>query len=101
MSEGEKITVTFIDASGSGTNKPCEVPAGTTVSQFFCSTMGGRGSPDNFVKRVRRSGKVYGGEANPMGKDFELEGGDKISFTPKRIEGAIGPMRIEGAREVW
>jgi len=55
-----------------------EVPAGTTVRELFQQQVRS-GKPDGYLIRVNRQ---------PVPSDQVLQEGDRVSFTPTKIEGA-------------
>jgi len=55
-----------------------EAADGTTVEQFFHEKMPGR-QPEDYLIRVNRQ---------PVARDQVLREGDRITFTPTKIEGA-------------
>lgn len=68
----------YINNDGSGFADHIEADEGTTVSGFFEQKMPGRQASD-FLIRVNRQ---------PVAPDQVLQSGDRISFTPVKIEGA-------------
>jgi len=72
------MKVLVINNDGGGFADYVEVPDGTTVREMFQRQMGG-GKPDQYLIRVNRL---------PTAADQILQEGDRISFTPTKIEGA-------------
>ena len=72
------MRVLYINNDGGGYADHIDITDGTTVSQLFGQKMPGRKSGD-FLIRVNRQ---------PAGADQVLCEGDRVSFTPTKIEGA-------------
>ena len=72
------MRVLFINNDGGGFADHVEAPDGTTVAQFFEQRLPGR-KPQDFLIRVNRL---------PAAADQVLRGGDRVSMTPTKIEGA-------------
>jgi len=72
------MKVLFINNDGGGFADHIEVTEGTTVRQLFQQQIGS-GKPDNYLIRVNRQ---------PVPSDQALREGDRVSFTPVKIEGA-------------
>ena len=72
------MKILCINNDGGGFADYVEVPHGTTVRQLF-QTQVKSTKPDNYLIRVNRQ---------PCAADQVLEEGDRISFTPVKIEGA-------------
>jgi len=72
------MKVLFINNDGGGFADHIEVPSGTTVRQLFQEQIHS-GKPDNYLIRVNRQ---------PVASDQALQEGDRVSFTPVKIEGA-------------
>jgi hypothetical protein len=68
----------FINNQGAGFADHIEVEDGTTVNDLFDEKMPGR-KPDDFLIRINRL---------PTPADQVLQPGDRVSFTPSKIEGA-------------
>jgi len=68
----------FINNQGSGFADHIEVEDGTTVNDLFTEKMPGR-KADDYLIRVNRQ---------PTPADQVLQPGDRVSFTPSKIEGA-------------
>jgi sulfur carrier protein ThiS len=72
------MKVLFINNDGGGFADHIEVTSGTTVRQLFHQQMS-HGKPDGYLIRVNRQ---------PVPADQVLQEGDRVSFTPTKIEGA-------------
>lgn len=72
------MKVLCINNDGGGFADYVEVPEATTVRQLFQQQVHS-GKPDNYLIRVNRQ---------PVPSDQTLQEGDRISFTPVKIEGA-------------
>ncbi len=72
------MKILFINNDGAGFANYIDVPAGTTVAQLFGSEMPDA-KPQDYLIRVNRQ---------PVPSDQQLSEGDRISFTPTKIEGA-------------
>ena len=68
----------FINNDGGGFADHVEADEGTTVIQFFEKRLPGR-KPADYLIRVNRQ---------PASSDQVLNEGDRVSFTPTKIEGA-------------
>ena len=68
----------YLNNDGSGFADYVEVPEGTTVEKFFAERVP-HGKPPDYLIRVNRQSVA----ANQI-----LQEGDRISFTPTKIEGA-------------
>jgi hypothetical protein len=73
-----EVQVLFINNDGGGFADTIDVPDGTTVAALFADKMPGR-KPGDFLIRVNRL---------PAAADQALRTGDRVSFTPTKIEGA-------------
>jgi hypothetical protein len=73
------MRILFINNDGGGFADHVEVVAGTTVQSFFAENVP-HGSPHDYLIRVNRQ---------PASADQVLQDGDRVSFTPVKIEGAI------------
>lgn len=69
----------FINNDGGGFAAHVDVPEGTSVAQLFHQKLPDRDAAD-FLIRVNRL---------PSPPDQVLREGDRISFTPTKIEGAL------------
>ncbi|CAN5474482.1 hypothetical protein BH11PLA2_BH11PLA2_29700 [soil metagenome] len=72
------MKVMFINNDGSGFADHLEIADGTSVSDLFAEKLPGRKASD-FLIRVNRQ---------PSTSDQVLQPGDRVSFTPSKIEGA-------------
>ena len=72
------MQILFINNDGGGFADHIQVADGTTVAQLFADKLPGR-KPADFLIRVNRM---------PAADDQVLQGGDRLSFTPTKIEGA-------------
>ena len=71
------MRILFINNSGAGFADYVEVPQGTTVAEFF--TQRSQGAPEDYLIRVNRQN---------VARDQVLQEGDRVTFTPVKIEGA-------------
>ena len=69
----------YLNNDGGGYADYVEIPAGTTVQQFFDQRVP-HGRPEDYLIRVNRQ---------PAAADQVLQEGDRVSFTPTKIEGAL------------
>ncbi len=72
------MKILFINCDGGGFADHIEVPAGTNVATLFCEKVP-HGKASDYLIRVNRL---------PAPANQELHEGDRISFTPTKIEGA-------------
>ncbi len=72
------MKVLFINNDGGGFADHLDVTEGTTVRQLFQQQVSS-GKADNYLIRVNRQ---------PVSPDQLLREGDRVSFTPVKIEGA-------------
>lgn len=72
------MRVLVINNDGGGFADYVEVPEGTTVRDMFQREVRS-GKPDGYLIRVNRQ---------PVASDQALQEGDRISFTPVKVEGA-------------
>lgn len=72
------MKILYINNHGGGFADYVEVADGMTVQQFFAQRMP-RQSSDNYLIRVNRQ---------PVAADTVLQGGDRVTVTPTKIEGA-------------
>ena len=68
-----------INNNGGGFANYMEVEAGTTVPQLFNQVVP-NGKTEDYLIRVNRQ---------PVPKDHILQEGERVSFTPAKIEGAL------------
>ena len=71
------MRILFINNDGAGFADFIEVAEGTTVAQLFAERI--QGKPSDYLIRVNRQ---------PAAADQVLAEGDRVSFTPSKIEGA-------------
>ncbi|MFO1045860.1 MAG: molybdopterin converting factor [Planctomycetaceae bacterium] len=72
------MKILYVNNDGAGFADHIEVNAGTTVSQLFTDRVTG-GKASDYLIRVNRQ---------PAAADQVLFDGDRVSFTPVKIEGA-------------
>jgi hypothetical protein len=72
------MKILFINNDGGGYADHIDVAEGTTVRQLFQQQTHG-GKSDNYLIRVNRQ---------PVASEQVLRAGDRVSFTPVKIEGA-------------
>ncbi|CAN5393141.1 hypothetical protein BH11PLA2_BH11PLA2_23590 [soil metagenome] len=72
------MKIMFINNDGAGFADHLEIADGTSVSDLFAEKLPGRKATD-FLIRVNRQ---------PSTSDQVLQPGDRVSFTPSKIEGA-------------
>ena len=70
--------ILFINNDGGGFADYIEIPEATTVQQLFAQRVP-EGRPEDYLIRVNRQ---------PAPADQVLQEGDRVSFTPVKIEGA-------------
>ncbi len=70
--------VLFINNDGGGFADYIDIPEATTVQQLFAQRVP-EGRPEDYLIRVNRQ---------PAPADQVLQEGDRVSFTPVKIEGA-------------
>jgi sulfur carrier protein ThiS len=75
--ETEILKILYINNDGAGFADHIEIDAETTVSQLFEQRV--QGSSSDYLIRVNRQ---------PASADQILQPGDRVSFTPMKIEGA-------------
>jgi sulfur carrier protein ThiS len=73
------MRILFINNDGAGFADYVEVADGTTVANLFAERVS-HGRPDDYLIRVNRQ---------PVAADQVLQDGDRVSFTPTKIEGAL------------
>ncbi len=73
------MRVLFINNDGSGFADYLETDSGTNVQSLFAKQVP-NGKPANYLIRVNRQ---------PAAPDQLLQEGDRVSFTPVKIEGAF------------
>ena len=72
-----QMKITYINNDGAGYADHLDVAEGTTVSKLFDHQIDGK--PTDYLIRVNRQ---------PVTADYVLHEGDRVSFTPTKIEGA-------------
>ena len=73
------MKILYLNNDGGGFADFVEIPAGTTVQAFFAERVS-HGRPEDYLIRVNRQ---------PAASEQVLQEGDRVSFTPTKIEGAI------------
>ena len=71
------MRILFINNDGAGFADFIEVESGTTVAKLFAERI--HGNPNDYLIRVNRQ---------PAAADQVLQAGDRVSFTPSKIQGA-------------
>ena len=72
------MVILFINNDGAGFADHVEIAEGTTVERLFAERIP-HGRPQDYLIRVNRL---------PATADQVLQQGDRVSFTPTKIEGA-------------
>ncbi|HBG60715.1 MAG: molybdopterin converting factor [Planctomycetes bacterium GWF2_41_51] len=72
------MRILFINNAGTGYADHLEIGEGTTVEQFFKIKMPNQNEADYLI-RVNRQ---------PVSRDYIIQEGDRVTFTPQKIEGA-------------
>ena len=72
------MRVLYINNDGGGFADHIEVPGGMTVTALFQQRIQ-HGKTQDYLIRVNRQ---------PVSSDYVLQEGDRVSFTPVKIEGA-------------
>ena len=72
------MQILYINNDGGGFADYIDIADNTTVGQFFSSKMPNDAS-SNYLIRVNRQ---------PIPNDYVLQPGDRVTFTPTKIEGA-------------
>ncbi|MEN6383641.1 MAG: molybdopterin converting factor [Phycisphaerales bacterium] len=72
------MRILFINNSGCGYADMIEIAENTNIEQFFKIKMPNQNEADYLI-RVNRQ---------PVSKDYIIQDGDRITFTPNKIEGA-------------
>jgi len=72
------MRILYINNDGGGFADHIDVQDGTTVRELFQQRIGS-GKPDGYLIRVNRQ---------PASADQVLQAGDRVTFTPTKIEGA-------------
>lgn len=73
------MKIMFINNDGGGFADYTDVADGTTVDKFFSQEMPGCRAEDYLI-RVNRQ---------PVARDYALQEGDRVTFTPTKITGAL------------
>ncbi len=73
------MKVLYVNNDGGGFADYVEIAEGTTVAKFFAERVPNGGAQDYLI-RVNRQ---------PVPADQVLQEGDRVSFTPTKIEGAV------------
>jgi hypothetical protein len=86
------MRILFINNDGGGFADHIDIAPGTTVQQLFAQRVP-HGDAEGYLIRVNRL---------PTPGDQVLNAGDRVSFTPTRIEGAWGSHTHSGKeRQRW
>ena len=72
------MRILYINNDGAGFADQIDIDEETTVSQLFSKRVG-HGQPGDYLIRVNRL---------PSAADQVLQAGDRVTFTPVKIEGA-------------
>lgn len=72
------MRILFINNSGCGYADQIEIVENTTIEQFFKIKMPNQNEADYLI-RVNRQ---------PVSRDYIIQDGDRVTFTPQKIEGA-------------
>jgi len=72
------MKVMLVNNDGEGVAGYVDVEEGTTLNELLRSELNGR-DPDNYMVRVDRE---------PRDGNYELREGNRVTITPKNIEGA-------------
>lgn len=73
------MKILYINNDSSGYADYINIAENTTIEQFFAIKMQGRDEND-FLIRVNRQ---------PVAKDYILQDGDRVTITPRKIDGAL------------
>ena len=74
------MKILYINNDGGGFADHVEIKEGTTVEQFFREAARTDRRPEDYLIRVNRL---------PVPGNQVLQEGDRVSFTPTKIEGAV------------
>ena len=77
------MKIMYINNDGGGFADHITIGEGTTVEQLFKARVP-NGDPSSYLIRVNRQ---------PSTRDQQLQEGDRVSFTPTKIEGAADISR--------
>lgn len=72
------MKVFVVNNHGGGFADTIEIPAGTTIQHLFHQTIS-HAQPGDYLIRLNRG---------PVESDYVLQDGDRVSITPRKIEGA-------------
>ena len=72
------MKVFVINNFGTGFADTVEIPEGTTIKTLFEKTVP-HARPEDYLIRLNRG---------PVAADYILQDGDRVSITPRKIEGA-------------
>jgi molybdopterin converting factor small subunit len=72
------MVILYINNDGGGFADHIEIAEATTVTSLFEQRITS-GKPNDYLIRVNRQ---------PVASDYVLQDGDRVSFTPVKIEGA-------------
>lgn len=72
------MRILYINNDGSGYADYINIAENTTIDQFFAIKMQGQQEEDSLI-RVNRQ---------PVPRDYVLRDGDRVTITPRKIEGA-------------
>lgn len=75
----QTVKVLFLNNEGGGFADHIHVEAGTTVGKFLQQQMGETVEFANYLIRVNRQ---------PIGKDYVLKDGDRVTATPVKLGGS-------------
>ena len=81
MTNERKIKIRFINNDGGGFTQEHEIPAETTIGQFFAEVMPSGTNASDLIIRVNN-------ESAAPGRSLELKDSDKVSITPNKVSGA-------------
>lgn len=73
------MRILYINNEGSGYADEIDIAENTTVDQFFTIKMQGK-EPGDYMIRVNRQ---------PVTRDYILQQGNRVTITPRKVEGAI------------
>jgi sulfur carrier protein ThiS len=72
------MRILFINNAGTGYADTIDIAENTTVEQFFKIKMPNQNEADYLI-RVNRQ---------PVSRDYVIQDGDRVTFTPTKVEGA-------------
>ena len=78
------MRILFVNNDGGGFADHIDIPHGTTVQELFERQMR-QSKPENYLIRVNRQS---------TSRDQVLVEGDRVTFTPTKIEGAQSALRV-------